>query len=70
METVDKVRMVYNATKSDLNDSVYVPSFSIPTVDIYLRSVKAGTYMSDCDVDEISSISCRNLLLAVMLELT
>ena len=53
METVNEVRIVYNGTKSGLNDSVYVPLFSMPMVGIYLQSVKAGTYMSDYDVDEI-----------------
>ena len=51
METVNEVRIVYNSTKSGLNDSVYVPLFSMPMVGIYLQSVKTGTYMSDYDVD-------------------
>ena len=42
--------MVYDATKSGLNDSVWAPWFQIPTVESYLRLVETGTYMVDCDV--------------------
>ena len=45
--------MVHDATKSGLNDTVWAPWFSLPTIDTKLRSVKAGTYMCDYDVGEM-----------------
>ena len=50
---IDKVRMVYNATKSGLNIVVLVPWFSMSAVDTLLRSTVAGSYMTDCDVGEM-----------------
>ena len=52
-KVVDEIRMVYDATKSGLNDSVWAPWFQMPTVESHLRSVEAGTYMADCDVGEM-----------------
>ena len=45
--------MVYDTTKSDLNDTVWDPWFSLPTIDSKLRSVKSDTYMCDCDGSDI-----------------
>ena len=45
--------MVYNATKSGLNKAVFAPWFVMPTVDTFLRSTVAGSYMTDCDVGEL-----------------
>ena len=45
--------MVYNTTKSGLNDLVWAPWFQIPTVESHLRSVEASTYIADCDVGEM-----------------
>ena len=53
VKRIDEIRMVYDATKSGLNDAVWAPWFSLPTIDTKLRSVKAGTYMCDCDVGEM-----------------
>ena len=50
---VDEVRMVYDATKSGLNEAVFAPWFAMPTVDTLLRSTVAGSYMTDCDVGEM-----------------
>ena len=41
-KVVDNIRMVYDATKSGLNDSVCAPWFPIPTIDLNLRAVEAG----------------------------
>ena len=49
----DDIRMVYDGTKSGLNDAIWVPRFPLPTVDTHLRSVVEGTYMADMDVGEM-----------------
>lgn len=46
------IRMVYDGTKSGLNDSMWVPSFPLPTVDTMLRAITFGTVMSDFDLGE------------------
>jgi len=53
VKVVDEIRMVYDVSKSDLNNTVFDPWFAMPTAESHLRSVKAGTYMADCDVGEI-----------------
>ena len=47
------IRMVYDATCNGLNDSIWVPSFRLPTLNNHLRAVDSGTFMSDVDVGEI-----------------
>jgi hypothetical protein len=47
------IRMVYNGTKSGLNDCLWEPWFPLPTIDTMLRSVTGGTWMSDNDVGEM-----------------
>lgn len=42
-EKVDEIRMVYDATKSGLNEAVWVPWFSLPTIDCQLRDVESDT---------------------------
>jgi hypothetical protein len=37
------IRMVYNASKSGLNDVVWVPSFGLPTMDSTLRGIDSMT---------------------------
>ena len=49
----DDIRMVYDATRSGLNKAVWAPWFPMPTVVSHLRSVVAGTFMTDCDVGEM-----------------
>ena len=53
VKVVDKIRMVYDTSKSGLNNTVFAPWFTMPTVESHLRSVKAVTYISDYDVGEI-----------------
>ena len=48
----DDIKMVYDATRSGLNQAVWVPWFPMPTVLSPLRAVVA-TFMSDCDVGEM-----------------
>lgn len=47
------IRMVYDGTKSGLNEMLWAPWFPLPTVDSLLRSVEPGTWMSDNDVGEM-----------------
>jgi hypothetical protein len=47
------IRMVYDGTKSGLNDMLWAPWFPLPTVDSLLRSVEPGTWMADNDVGEM-----------------
>jgi len=48
----DDIRMVYDGTKSGLNDTIWVPRFSLPTVNSLLRAVDHSTYMADFDIGE------------------
>lgn len=50
---VTDIRMVYDATKSGLNDVVWVPSFGLPTVDSTLRGIEFSTYLGDIDLGEM-----------------
>jgi hypothetical protein len=47
------IRMVYDATQSGLNDSVWAPSFGLPTVDSTLRSIDFSTCLGDLDLGEM-----------------
>ena len=49
MKVVDEIRMVYDTTKSGLNDIVWAPWFTLPTIEAELRLIDSGTYMADCD---------------------
>jgi hypothetical protein len=45
--------MVYDASVSGLNDSIWVPRFPLPTIQTHLRSVQEGTWMADLDIGEM-----------------
>ena len=49
----DDIRMVYDATKSGLNESIWVPGFPLPTIESHLRAVEEGTFMCDLDIGEM-----------------
>jgi hypothetical protein len=49
----DDIRMVYDGTKSGVNDAVWVPSFWFPTATTLLKMVTFETWMSDLDVGEM-----------------
>ena len=49
----DDIRMVYDGSKSGLNDSLWAPWFPLPTVECLVRSVEPGYYMADNDVGEM-----------------
>jgi len=47
------IRMVYDGTKSGLNDTLWVPWFSLPTIETHLRFVGHDSYMGDIDVGDM-----------------
>ncbi len=47
------IRMVYDATKCGLNDTIWAPTFLLPTIDTTLRQVDIGGFMSDIDLGEM-----------------
>jgi hypothetical protein len=49
----DDVRMVYDGTRSGLNDAIWVPRFPLPTVNTMLRAVDENTFMGDMDIGEM-----------------
>ena len=49
----EDIRMVYDGTKSGLNDSLWAPWFPLPTADWLIRSLEPGYYMADNDVGEM-----------------
>jgi hypothetical protein len=50
---IDDIRMVYDASVSGLNDSIWVPRFPLPTLKTHLRAVEEGTFMADLDIGEM-----------------
>jgi hypothetical protein len=49
----DDIRLVYDASVSGLNNTIWVPRFPLPTIHTHLPSVEEGTWMSDLDVGEM-----------------
>jgi len=47
------IRMVYDGTKSGLNDSLWAPWFALPTIQTHLRFVGAKSHMGDIDVGDM-----------------
>jgi hypothetical protein len=47
---VDDIRMLYDGTKSGLNDVIWVPRLPLPTVDTMLRAVDSNMFMSNTDI--------------------
>lgn len=69
VKVIDKIRMMYDATKSGLNDAAWSFWFSLPTIDSELRALKSGTYMFDCDVGDFFLNLCYILKSGHMLVL-
>ena len=46
------MRVVYDGTASGFNDLIWVPSFSLPTVETLLRGTGPNTWMADLDIAE------------------
>jgi len=47
----DNIRMVYDATANKLNDTVWVPTFWLPTIDTLVRNAGQDSWMKDRDVN-------------------
>jgi hypothetical protein len=46
------VRVVFEGTKSGLNDVIWTPTFSLPSANTLLATLEPGTWMADIDVGE------------------
>lgn len=60
---VNDSRMVYDTTSSRFNEVVWSPWFLIPTAISHLRSVKAGTFIGNCDIGDIFLNFMLNLVI-------
>lgn len=49
----DDIQMVYDGTKSGLNNSLYAPWFALPTVDTMSRWVVAGSWFANNDYGDM-----------------
>jgi len=49
----DDIRIVYDATKSFLNEAIWAPNFFLPTVDSVLRNSTTETWYGDIDLGEM-----------------
>ena len=47
------IRMVYDGTKSGLNDAMWAPWFALPTIESHLRFVAKGSFMGDLDIGDM-----------------
>ena len=47
------IRMVYDATKSGLNEAVWAPNFFVPSIDTVLQSMCNSTWSGDIDLGEM-----------------
>lgn len=45
--------MVYDGTASGLNNALWAPNFSLPTMDLAARATDEGTWMCDLDLGEM-----------------
>lgn len=48
----DDIRMVYDGTKSGLNDALWAPWFPLPTASTHLKMVESRSWMADNDAGE------------------
>ena len=46
------IRIVYDAKKSGLNESIWAPNFLLPTVESVLRNADSDTWSGDIDLGE------------------
>jgi hypothetical protein len=47
------VRMVYDASRSQLNKSLWAPNFGLPTIESLTRSILGSSWMGDLDIGEM-----------------
>jgi hypothetical protein len=50
---IGDIRVVYDATKSGLNSSIWAPNFALPTVASVLRNADDKTFYGDIDIGEM-----------------
>jgi hypothetical protein len=50
---VDDIRIVYDATKSGLNQAVWSPNFFLPTMSSVLNHANDQTWYGDIDIGEM-----------------
>lgn len=50
---VDDIRVVYDATKSGLNNAIWAPNFFLPTMSSVLQNADDETYYGDIDIGEM-----------------
>jgi hypothetical protein len=53
MKGATDIRIVYNATSSGLNSYLWSPWFALPTINMLLRALEDGTFMSYLDIAEM-----------------
>ena len=53
LKGLDDIRIVYDATKSFLNEAIWAPNFFLPTVDSVLRNADTQTWYGDIDLGEM-----------------
>ena len=49
-KVTDDIRMVFDATMSGINDSLWDSKFILPSMGIFLKMVSSETHMFDLDV--------------------
>jgi hypothetical protein len=47
------IQMVYNGTSCGLNNSLFAPHFSLPVIQLVLRSLMPGYHSADIDIGEM-----------------
>ena len=47
------IRMIYNGTASGVNDWLFAPHFSLPTITQAMRARAEGYYQADMDIGEM-----------------
>jgi hypothetical protein len=50
---IDDIRVVYDATKSGLNDAIWAPNFFLPTMSSVLNNADDTTFYGDIDIGEM-----------------
>jgi hypothetical protein len=50
---VDDIRVVYDATKSGLNDAIWAPNFFLPTINSVVAKADDRTFFGDIDIGEM-----------------
>ena len=50
---MEDIRLVYDDTKSKLNDAVFSPNFFLPFLDSVLMWVNVDTWLADLDLGEM-----------------